>query len=194
MDSSKCELPLVRVSLCGVTSLCDVLPQLSLPSPLPTTADKSLLFRWDSKSPVCPVRWWLHPKVLPSPSHMCILPTQPPSHIPPCTRSCISNPPPSSTAADKAQMVGKHFSDLLLQSVTEAIDSVSTQHMWVLTIWSCVHSLCCYCYLSPHLVNNPHCDVRSQRSQKLFRHSLIAENRNIKSPKARVYFVCRNVS
>ena len=45
-ESSNAKLPLDRVSLCGVTSLCDVLPQLSFPSPLPSTQEKSLLFRY----------------------------------------------------------------------------------------------------------------------------------------------------
>ena len=46
VTSDTAKLALDRVSLCGVTSLCDVLPHLSLPSPLPHTQDKSLLFRY----------------------------------------------------------------------------------------------------------------------------------------------------
>ena len=35
----------------------------------------------------------------------------------------------SSTATEKSQLLTSKFSDLLLSHVTEAIDSVSTQHM-----------------------------------------------------------------
>ena len=46
MEKSEADkLTLTGVSLCGVTGLCDVLPELSFPTPLPSTHEKSLLFR-----------------------------------------------------------------------------------------------------------------------------------------------------